>query len=80
MDITHRQKSPRGWIVEVWDEHIQRLGDDDKDIVNTVYPEETYVEINEWCKQTFGYHARTSYHIFELRKKAHLDWFLLRWS
>jgi len=78
VDIVYRRKSPRIWIVEVWDEHLLTL--DEKDTVNTAYPEETYVEINEWCKRTFGYHARTSYHIFELRKKAHLEWFLLRWT
>jgi hypothetical protein len=73
VDIIYRRKSPRTWIVEVWSEEL-------KEIIATTYPEETYVEINEWCKETFGYHARTSYHVFELHKKAHLDWFLLRWS
>ena len=44
------------------------------------YPEDTYLELNDWCKSTFGYHARTAYHIFEFKKQSDLDWFVLRWT
>jgi len=44
------------------------------------YPEEVYVEINQWCIDTLGYHARTAYHVFEFEKETDLNWFLLRWS
>jgi hypothetical protein len=62
--------------VEVWQEPSYPSQVDE----DVTYDEETYVSINDWCKQNFGYHARTAYHIFELKKKQHLDWFLLRWS
>jgi hypothetical protein len=78
VDIATRQQGKK-WIAEVWDEHIPRLNDD-SDIVNTVYPEEMYVGINNWCIDTLGYHARTAYHIFEFKNKSHLDWFVLRWT
>ena len=44
------------------------------------YPEETYLEINQWCIDTLKYHARTAYHVFEFKKREDLEWFLLRWS
>lgn len=44
------------------------------------YDEDTYVQINDWCKETFGYHARTAYHVFEFKKQAELTLFVLRWS
>jgi len=44
------------------------------------YPEETYLEINQWCIDTLKYHARTAYHVFEFKNKKDLEWFLLRWS
>jgi hypothetical protein len=44
------------------------------------YPEETYLEINQWCINTLKYHARTAYHVFEFKKQEDLEWFLLRWS
>lgn len=81
MDLKWRRKSPTTtlWVVEVWDEHIPRMDNKD-DTVSTVFAEPIYTEISEWCYKSFGYHARTAYHIFELRKKEHLDWFLLKWS
>jgi hypothetical protein len=72
MDIEIR-KNHRGWIAEVWTDH-----NDDRQFKGTL-DEEKYVEINAWCIHTIGYHARTAYHIFEFKKKTHLDWFLLRW-
>lgn len=77
MDIEYRRKNPHTWIVEVWDEPIQKMSGLAGEIP---LPEEQYVEINDWCKESFGYHARTAYHIFELRKQSHLDWFILRWT
>jgi hypothetical protein len=44
------------------------------------YPEETYLEVNQWCISTLGYHARTAYHVFEFKKQSDLDWFVIRWS
>lgn len=44
------------------------------------YPEEVYIEINQWCIDTFGYHARTAYHVFEFEKESDLNWFILRWQ
>jgi hypothetical protein len=41
--------------------------------------EERYTEINKWCIDNFGYHARTAYHVFEFKKQSDLEWFLLRW-
>lgn len=75
MDINYRRDKKK-WVVEVW-QTPSFPSQVDEDVT---YDEETYVSINDWCKHTFGYHARTAYHIFELKKKQHLDWFLLRWS
>lgn len=68
----------RKWVVEIWSddttEYLVQEG------FQEPYPEEKYVEINAWCKDTIGYSARTAYHIFEFKKRADLDWFLLRWA
>lgn len=76
MDIEHRQVN-RKWIVEVWSDDVEEhfAGD-----FKEPYPEEIYTEINNWCKETLGYHARTAYHIFELKKRSHLNWFIMRWQ
>lgn len=74
MDITYRSSTKRrGWVVEVW-EDLNEMAEHD------TLSEDRYTEINQWCIDTFGYHARTAYHIFELRKRSHLDWFLIRWK
>lgn len=73
MDIEYRRKGLKTWIVEVWENHDEMADPD-------TLSEERYVEINEWCKETLGYHARTAYHIFEFRNRSHLDWFLIRWK
>lgn len=62
------------WIVEVWEPPTPNWE------FREPYPEETYVEMNRWCIETLGYHARTAYHVFELSDKKDLDWFILRWS
>jgi hypothetical protein len=72
VDIEFRQ-SGRKWIAEVW-EDLEEMTQHD------TLSEERYAEINEWCKESFGYHARTAYHVFELHKQSHLEWFILRWS
>lgn len=75
MDITYR-KDRKKWIVEIWKESYPERGGD----LDAVYDEDVYVMINDWCKQTFKYHARTAYHVFELKNQQHLEWFLLRWN
>lgn len=76
MQINYRQ-SGRKWIAEVWSDNIS------EPLVaegfQEPYPEEIYVNINNWCINTLGYHARTAYHIFEFKKQSDLEWFLLRW-
>jgi hypothetical protein len=77
VDIEVRQQGQK-WIAEVWS------NDTSEPLVeqgfNEPYPEDTYKEINQWCIDNFGYHARTAYHVFELRKQSHLEWFILRWT
>jgi len=73
MDIEHRRKGPKTWIAEVWEDHNEMS---DQDVAS----EERYSEINKWCIDTLGYHARTAYHIFEIRSESDLTWFLLRWT
>lgn len=73
MDIEFRRKNSKVWIVEVWEE-LHEISEPD------TLSEERYTEINQWCIDTLGYHARTAYHVFELRKRSHLDWFLIRWK
>lgn len=71
MDIEYRKQGHK-WIVEVW-EDLNEMAEQD------TLSEQRYLEINKWCKESFGYHARTAYHIFELRKESDLGWFLLKW-
>lgn len=73
MDIEYR-KSGSKWIVEVW------CTDGSEQLVLEPYPEVIYTEINQWCIDALKYHARTAYHIFELKTKKDLEWFLLRWT
>lgn len=68
MEIDFRRDRQK-WIVEVWSNEF-----------NEPYPEDLYQEINQWCIETLKYHARTAYHIFELRTRKDLEWFVLRWS
>ena len=74
MDIRVRETN-KGWLAEVWASEVIPGWDFDEP-----YPEDVYTSINTWCIETFGYHARTSYHIFEFKNKQDLDWFLLRWT
>lgn len=73
MDIEIRQDNHR-WVVEIWEPERPDWQ------FREPYPEEVYLEMNQWCIDNIGYHARTSYHIFEFEKRSELDWFLLRWS
>ncbi len=76
MDINYRfHPIKKSWIAEIWIENIT------PENLNSaiVYSEDEYTEMNEWCKNTFNYHARTAYHIFEFKERSHLDWFMLRW-
>jgi len=74
VDIEINRKGSK-WVARLWaDEPVQV---DDERIP---YPEEQYVEINQWCIDTLKYHARTAYHVFEFKRQEDLEWFLLRWS
>jgi hypothetical protein len=72
MDINVRQRGSK-WRAEVW-ETVDEMAQLD------VTSEEKYAEINQWCINTLGYHARTAYHVFDFNKRSDLDWFLLRWT
>lgn len=73
MDIEIRQGNHR-WIAEIWEPERADWK------FREPYPEEVYIEMNQWCIDTIGYHARTSYHVFEFEKRSDLDWFILRWN
>jgi hypothetical protein len=73
MDIETRKGNYK-WIAEVWEPPTPNWE------FREPYPEETYAEVNQWCIDTLGYHARTAYHIFEFEKESDLHWFLLRWQ
>lgn len=75
MDIRYRENK-NCWVAEVWTKN-EMPGWEEFD---EPYPEEVYVKMNGWCIETFGYHARTAYHIFQFKNKQDLDWFLIRWS
>lgn len=76
MDIEYR-KEGRRWIVEVWSSDEE--AGPNFTVIKGPGSEELYQEINDWCLSTLKYHARTSYHVFEFKKKKDLEWFLLRW-
>jgi len=78
MVITYKQKG-RKWITEVLDDK-PLFWFNTGTIKNETLSEEIYVNINQWCIDTLGYHARTAYHIFEFKKRSDLDWFVLRWT
>ena len=71
MDITYRQHK-RKWIAEVWNLTTDTEGD--------TLAEQEYQDINQWCMDTFGYHARTAYHVFEFKQRKDLEFFVLRWA
>ena len=73
MDIDIKLDDNR-YIAEVWEPMTPNWE------FREPYPEETYLEINQWCIDTLKYHARTAYHVFEFKNKKDLEWFLLRWS
>jgi len=76
MDIDYRQQG-RKWIAEVWDQPTYKLSGMDDAVPLT---ESIYEEINQWCINTLGYHARTAYHVFEFKKEKDLTMFLLMWG
>lgn len=76
MDIVFR-KSGRKWVTEVWDDPVEKMSGIDSTVPLL---EDQYQEMNQWCIDTLGYHARTAYHVFELRKQSHLNWFIMRWK
>jgi hypothetical protein len=73
MDIEWYRGNHR-WIAEVWEPMTPGWE------YREPYPEETYLELNQWCIDTLGYHARTAYHIFEFEKESDLNWFILKWQ
>lgn len=77
MDIEVRQQGQK-WIAEVWSDDVSEPLVEQG--FKEPYPEDTYRDINQWCIDNFGYHARTAYHVFELKKQSHLEWFVLRWT
>ena len=77
MDIEY-YKEGRKWIVEVWS-NDEEAGPNFT-VITGPGSEALYQEINDWCIATLKYHARTSYHVFEFKRKKDLEWFLLRWS
>lgn len=77
MDIEYR-KEGRKWIVEVWSSDEE--AGPNFTVIKAPGSEALYQEINDWCVVTLKYHARTSYHVFEFKRKKDLEWFLLRWS
>ena len=77
MDIEYHKHGSK-WIVEVWsDDALEPIFESG---FKEPYAEGRYEEINQWCIDTLGYHARTAYHVFELRKQSHLNWFIMRWK
>lgn len=78
MVITYEQKG-RKWVAEVLDDK-PLFWFNTGTIKNEILSEEIYVSINQWCIDTLGYHARSSYHIFTFKKRSDLNWFVLRWT
>ena len=76
MIIDYRQHRNR-WIAEVWDDPVEKMSGIDDSVTLL---EEKYIEINQWCIDTFSYHARTAYHVFEFKKRADLEFFILKWA
>ena len=72
------KNTKKKFVAEVWS------SDGDEPLVSEgflePYPEDVYVDLNQWCIDNLGYHARTAYHVFEFEKRSDLDWFLLRWN
>ena len=77
-DIREEKYPTPKYVVYVWDDdEMQDLGQMPQ---FSVYTEEVYQEMNDWCKETMGKHTRTAYNIFEFKKYKHLQWFMLRWT
>jgi len=67
------RKTNNRFIVYVWES-----SPDENE--SSVYEEHVYAEMNQWCIDTLKKHTRTSYNIFEFKKKSDLNWFVLRWQ
>lgn len=70
VEISKRQR-----LVEVWATDL-----DDFTGFKEPFPEETYQHLNQWCIDTFGYHARSAFNQFKFKKEKDLTMFLLRWN
>jgi len=68
--ITGKKK----YAVELWDEPTPEWE------FKEPFGEEFYVDVNNWCVEHVGYHARTAYNRFEFKREEHLTMFVLRWS
>ena len=69
--INHKNKL----IVEIWDDEPRPDWN-----FNEPYGEQFYVDINNWCIEAIGYHARTAYNRFEFKKEKDLTLFILKWK
>ena len=76
LDVKEEKYPKIKFVVYVWDEPANEENWFDQ----STYPEETYNEMNDWCKEVLGRHCRTAYNIFEFKKHSHLEWFILRWQ
>lgn len=68
--VTHKKK----YVVELWDEPNEQWQ------FKEPFGEEFYVDVNQWCIDNFGYHARTAYNRFEFKEEKELTFFILKWG
>lgn len=61
---------------------IRKWGLDVFDVEELRLPEKTYIAMDEWCRETFGYPSRMGdYSInFYFFEESHRTMFVLRWS
>lgn len=62
------------YAVELWDEPSAEWE------FKEPFGEEFYVNVNDWCTESFGYPARTAYNRFEFKKEKDLTLFILKWG
>lgn len=70
-----KNKNNKKLAVELWDSEF-----DDFTGFKEPRPEEFYLTVNQWCIETFGYHARTAFNRFEFKKELDLTIFVLKWQ
>lgn len=72
------KSSKKKYAVEIWSD------DQSEPLVaegfQEAYGEEFYVNINNWCIESLGYHARTAYNKFEFKKEKDLTLFIIKWG